>query len=90
VNAEVRWEFERAEIVARCIEVARQCLEGDPFREVPALDVEETRLFELYDGGDVDRESIEELVHSRREPRPAFAVAANALATAKMASGALL
>jgi len=89
-NTEVRWEFERAEIVARAIEIARECLDGDPFRNVPKLELQAAYLFELYDGGehDIALKDAEQSVRRRSEPLPAYAVAASALETAKMAGRA--
>lgn len=67
-NTEARWVFRRAEIVTRCIEIARERLEGDPLREVQALERRAGELFEQYDGGDVGRVTVIRL--------PAYAVGA--------------
>jgi len=89
-NAEAKWIFECAGIVAQCISIARECLDGDPFRAVPQLELEAVRLFEFYDGGDADiaLKDAERLVRKRAEPLPAYAVAASALGTARMAGRA--
>jgi hypothetical protein len=77
----VRDQVERAAIVARCIEIARECLEGDPFREVPKLERASGEAFEQLDGGDPSDVRIKGM--------PAYLVAANALATARSAGNAM-
>jgi hypothetical protein len=62
--------------VERCIEIARECLAGDPFRQVPELYCE---AFALFDGEPVSSErALKRSLH-------AFAVAAVALETARQA-----
>jgi hypothetical protein len=70
----------RAELTVRCIEVARECLEGDPFRAVPQLEMQAVMLFAEYNGGD----ACEELMRLKvQKPELAYAVASQMLQTAR-------
>lgn len=71
-------EVERAAIISRCIEIARECLTGDPFREVAELERAAGEYFEQLDGG--------RPVDVRVRGRPAYMDAASALDTAALAS----
>ena len=78
---------ENCMIVARAIAIARECLAGDPFRDVLEIEVEAAGLFEQYDLG--RSLSAWEESKIRRSPLPAYAVAADALQTARMAGKTL-
>ena len=54
--------------------------------DVPDLEIEARDLFVRYDGGN-DLCAVEHMDRIRRWPRPAYAVAADALQTARMAGG---
>jgi hypothetical protein len=84
--AAVQAQAERASVVSRCIQVARECLEGDPFRAVPELQVKAAGLWAEYDGADPVA-SMDECRDSGRW-EPAHVVAEFALSTAGMARGA--
>lgn len=78
------WEFRKAEIVTEAVRIARECLDGDPMRAVPELERQASVLFEEFDGGDRDLAERTAIVRGL----PAYAVAASALGTAKMAGNA--
>jgi hypothetical protein len=75
--AAVADQAERAALIARCIEIARECLEGDPFREVPRIERVAGECFEQLDGGDPH--------DVRVRGKPAYMVASSALNTAALA-----
>jgi hypothetical protein len=76
---------ERLLLWERGIEIARECLAGDPGRPVPELDVETCNLFEAWDGGNPQTEA--QAMALRTKKRLAFAVAARALQIADSAAG---
>lgn len=71
--------FQWSKVVERCIEIARECLHGDPFRRVPELEKESIRVFAQHEECD----PADELTRfAGREPKQAFKVAAQVLETA--------
>lgn len=84
--AEVASAAERAAVVAEAVRIARECLAGDPFRSVPALEVRARDLFVRFDGSD-DYCTPAQVQRIEALPLPAYAVAGLALSTARMAGG---
>jgi hypothetical protein len=62
---------------ARCFEIARECLAGDPLREVPTLEEETDRISFQYHGRELTQALIDE--GRAADWLPAYLVATNAL-----------
>ncbi|HYM46733.1 MAG TPA: hypothetical protein VES65_11320 [Solirubrobacteraceae bacterium] len=77
----------RMEIAAEAIDIARAALAGDPFREVPDLEVRREELFKRFDLGEPLSEEIEADI--RAHPAQAYKVALTALHLAHSAGGAM-
>jgi len=76
-----------AALLARCFEIARECLAGDPFRAVPELELEIDRLADDQEGR--QRPSSEIGDGAAFGHLPAHMVADNALGLAGELAGAL-
>jgi hypothetical protein len=61
---------------ARCMQIARECLEADPFRYVPHLELEIDRLALAMQGRELTAAAIREVDGMNL---PAYQVAVNAL-----------
>lgn len=69
-------------MVEQCIEIARECLAGDPMRKLPELNVQAHAMHHVYVGD--PPMGTAEAVHWRSTATEALFVAAQALSTARL------
>jgi hypothetical protein len=70
----------------RCFEIARECLAGDPLREVQALEMETDRIWVEQVEGRVFTQTMRDEANAAGY-LPAYKVAANALGLAETLAG---